>query len=127
MRKITILLAFLFMLGASYAQAQTRTISGKVTSAEDGGGLPGVTVLVKGTQTGTITDLDGNYKLTIPSDATTLVFQFVGMKPVEVAIGSQDQINTTLEQDVHLMDEVVVTALGISAGSVYSYGHKKHQ
>ncbi|MBU2553392.1 MAG: SusC/RagA family TonB-linked outer membrane protein, partial [Bacteroidetes bacterium] len=114
MRKITILLAFLFMLGASYAQAQTRTISGKVTSAEDGGGLPGVTVLVKGTQTGTITDLDGNYKLTIPSDATTLVFQFVGMKTVEVAIGSQDQINTTLEQDVHLMDEVVVTALGIS-------------
>ncbi len=114
MRKITILLAFLFMLGANLAQAQTRTISGKVTSSEDGSGLPGVTVLVKGTQMGTITDLDGNYTLNIAPENQVLVFQFVGMKTVEAAIGSQTEINVTMEPDVHLMDEVVVTALGIS-------------
>ncbi|PJB59664.1 MAG: hypothetical protein CO098_02235, partial [Bacteroidetes bacterium CG_4_9_14_3_um_filter_41_19] len=68
MRKITILLAFLFMLGVDYANAQTRTISGKVTSSEDGGGIPGVTVLVKGTQVGTITDLEGSYTLNVTPD-----------------------------------------------------------
>ncbi|OFY49058.1 MAG: SusC/RagA family protein [Bacteroidetes bacterium GWF2_41_31] len=114
MRKITILLAFLFMLGVEYANAQTRTISGKVTSSEDGGGIPGVTVLVKGTQVGTITDLEGSYTLNVTPDHTTLVFQFVGMKTVEVAIGDQNTINVTMEQDVLMMDEVVVTALGIS-------------
>jgi outer membrane receptor protein involved in Fe transport len=114
MRKITILLAFLFMLGVDYANAQTRTISGKVTNSEDGGGIPGVTVLVKGTQVGTITDLEGSYTLNVTPDHTTLVFQFVGMKTVEVAIGDQNTINVTMEQDVLMMDEVVVTALGIS-------------
>ncbi|MBU3927194.1 MAG: SusC/RagA family TonB-linked outer membrane protein [Bacteroidetes bacterium] len=114
MRKITILLAFLFMLGVDYANAQTRTISGKVTSSEDGGGIPGVTVLVKGTQVGTITDLEGSYTLNVTPEHTTLVFQFVGMKTVEVAIGDQNTINVTMEQDVLMMDEVVVTALGIS-------------
>ncbi len=114
MRKITILLAFLFMLGANLAQAQTRTISGKVTSSEDGSGLPGVTVLVKGTQMGTITDLDGNYTLNVAPEHETLVFRFVGMKTIEKEIGDQKTINVSMETDALMMDEVVVTAIGIT-------------
>lgn len=114
MRKITILLAFLFMLGVNFAHAQTRTISGKVTSFDDGGGIPGVTVLVKGTQTGTVTNLDGDYTLNVDPVNNVLVFQFVGMKSVEILIDQQTIINVVMEQDVHMMDEVVVTALGIS-------------
>ncbi|MFA5417626.1 MAG: SusC/RagA family TonB-linked outer membrane protein [Bacteroidales bacterium] len=114
MRKITILLAFLFMLGGNFANAQTRTISGKVTSADDGGGIPGVTVLVKGTQVGTITDINGNYTLDISPDYETLVFRFVGMKTVEVPIGDQTNISIVMETDALMMDEVVVTAIGIT-------------
>ena len=74
MRKITILLAFLFLIGANFANAQTRTISGKVTGASDGAGIPGVTVQVQGTTSGTVSDIDGNYTLDVTPDATSLVY-----------------------------------------------------
>ncbi|MDD3636708.1 MAG: carboxypeptidase-like regulatory domain-containing protein, partial [Bacteroidales bacterium] len=61
MRKITIMLVFLLIAGVNFAFAQSRTITGKVTSAQDGMGIPGVTVMVKGTTIGTTTDIDGNY------------------------------------------------------------------
>lgn len=114
MRKITILLAFLFFVGSQIANAQTRTISGKVTSADDGMGIPGATVVVKGTTSGTTTDLDGNYTLNVEPSAEVLVFSFVGMTTVEVEIGSDASIDVVLETQSQLMDEVVVTALGIS-------------
>jgi len=113
MRKITILLAFLLMAGLQFANAQTRTISGKVTSSEDGKGIPGVTIVVKGTAVGTVTDLDGNYSLEIEPSYKVLVFQFVGMKTVEITIGNQSTINVAMQQDVLQVDEVVVTAIGI--------------
>ena len=63
-------MSFLLLSFASFeVLAQERSITGKVTSAEDGSGLPGVNVILKGTTTGTVTDIDGNYKLTVPSDA----------------------------------------------------------
>ncbi len=114
MRKITLLLAFLFLAGIQFANAQTRTVKGKVTSAEDGTGIPGVTVQVKGTTTGTVTDLDGNYSIDVKPDAKVLVFSYVGMKTQEVEIGNKTEINVTMEPDVLTVDEVVVTALGIS-------------
>ncbi len=114
MRKITIMLAFLFFAGLQFAFAQTRTISGTVTSSEDGSGIPGVTVQVKGTTVGTTTDIDGKYSLEVKPKYKTLVFSYVGMKTVEVAIGNQNQINVTMKPDVLQMDEVVVTAIGIS-------------
>lgn len=114
MRKITILLAFLFFVGGNIANAQTRTISGKVTSADDGMGVPGVTVVVKGTTQGTTTDLDGLYTLNVEPSAEALVFSFIGMSTVEIALGNSDNIDVVMEIESHLMDEVVVTALGIS-------------
>ena len=114
MRKITILLAFLFFIGANFANAQTRTISGKVTGASDGAGIPGVTVQVQGTTIGTVTDIDGNYTLDVAPDAESLVYKYVGMKTVVIAIGDQKTIFVAMDADAVMMGEVVVTALGIS-------------
>ena len=113
MRKVTILLAFLFFVGANLANAQTRTVSGKVTSSEDGAGIPGVTVQVKGTTVGTVTDIDGNYSLEVKPDFRVLIFQYVGMSTQEITIADQTTINVTMSPDVLLMEEVVVTAIGI--------------
>jgi len=114
MRKITILLAFLFFVGANLANAQTRTISGKVTGSSDGSGIPGVTVQVEGTTVGTVTDIDGNYSLDVAPEAEVLVYKYVGMKSVSITIGGQSTIFVTMEADAVMMGEVVVTALGIS-------------
>ncbi len=114
MRKITILLTFLLFLGATIANAQTRTISGKVTSADDGLGIPGATVVVKGTTQGTTTDLDGLYTLDVEPSAEVLVFSFVGMTTVEINLGNSNSIDVVMETESLLMDEVVVTALGVS-------------
>ena len=85
MKRIAFLLA-IFAIGLQSVLAQTREISGTVTSADDGSSIPGVSVSVKGTTLGTITDLDGKYILKVPQDARTLVFSFVGMQTQEVAI-----------------------------------------
>lgn len=114
MRKITMMLAFLLFAGLNFAFAQTKTISGTVTSADDGQALPGVTVQVKGTTNGTITDADGKYSLNVSNNATTLVFSFVGMKTQEVAIAGKTTINVVMSTESISMNEVVVTALGVS-------------
>lgn len=114
MRKITILLAILFLAGIQMAQAQSRSISGKVTSAEDGMGVPGVSISVKGTTIGTVTDINGFFTMDVLPTHRTLVFQYVGMKTQEIEIGQSVDFNIVMEADVLLMEEVVVTALGIS-------------
>jgi TonB-linked SusC/RagA family outer membrane protein len=114
MRKITILLAFLFLVGIQYASAQTRTISGVVTSIDDGAPIPGVTVQVKGTTVGTVTDIDGKYSLDVKPEHTALVFSYVGMKTLEVQIGTNNNISVSMGSEALQMDEVVVTALGVS-------------
>ena len=113
MRKITILLVFLLFAGLQGAFAQ-KTITGKVTNADDGLGMAGVPVVVKGTTVGTATDIDGAFSLVVPSDATTIVVSFIGMKTQELTIGSQTVFNVTLQQDVRALEDVVVTAFGIS-------------
>ena len=95
-------------------QAQTVQISGSVTSSEDGSSLPGVSIVVKGTTIGTVSDFNGNFTLDVPQDATTLVFSFIGMKTQEVAITGQTVFNVVMEPDIVGIDEVVVTALGIT-------------
>lgn len=117
MRKITLMLVFLLVAGISGAFAQTRTVTGKVTSSQDGMGIPGVTVMVKGTTIGAITDLDGNYEINVRPEHRTLVFSYVSMKTQEVALGNQTGINVVLEPDVFQIDEVVVTAIGVSRES----------
>ncbi|MBL7970364.1 MAG: TonB-dependent receptor plug domain-containing protein, partial [Prolixibacteraceae bacterium] len=113
MKKIALLLAF-FAIGLQVLLAQTKEISGTVTSADDGGSIPGVSVSVKGTTLGTITDMDGKFRLKIPQESKTLVFTFVGMKTQEVALGSQMVYDVKMNSDNIAVDEVVVTALGIS-------------
>ncbi|MDV3307475.1 MAG: TonB-dependent receptor [Cyclobacteriaceae bacterium] len=100
----------LFLLLTCQAYAQT-TVSGRVTAADDGSGLPGVNVLEKGTQNGTVTNADGSYTITVGSNAT-LVFSFVGYITSEVAVGTQSTIDIALQSDVTALTEVVVVGYG---------------
>jgi TonB-dependent starch-binding outer membrane protein SusC len=111
MRKIAILLVFLLFAGLQVVLAQ-KTISGKVTSSADGLGVPGATVLVKGTNQGTITDMNGAFKLTVPANATTLVVSVVGMKKQELEIGTATTLNVVMEMSVLNLDEVIVIGYG---------------
>ena len=113
MKKIAILLSMLLFMGNLVANAQTRTITGTVTSDEDQMPIPGVSVSVKGTTLGTVTNIDGVYELKVPEDAKTLVFSFVGMKTQEAPI-SGTTVDVSLSQQSIGVDEVVVTALGLS-------------
>ncbi|MFP4621339.1 MAG: carboxypeptidase-like regulatory domain-containing protein, partial [Bacteroidales bacterium] len=113
MRKLTLILTFLLFSGLT-ASAQMQ-ISGTVTNAETGEPIPGVSIVVKSqTSIGTTTDMDGQYSLEVPSDAETLVFSFVGMQTREVSIDGRTTIDLEMRPEVEEMDEVVVTALGIS-------------
>ncbi len=94
--------------------AQDRTVSGKVTATEDGSALPGVNVVVKGTTNGTVTDVDGNYKLTISGSGSSLVFSFIGLQTSEVPIGERTVVDVSLGLDVTQLSEVVVTGVGIA-------------
>lgn len=92
-------------------QPQKKTITGKVTDVGEIP-LPGVSIVVKGTTIGITSDRDGNYTLEIPDDAQILVFSFVGMKSREIIIGSQTQIDVTLEEETVGLDEVVAIGYG---------------
>lgn len=93
--------------------AQERVISGKVTSSDDGASLPGVNVVLKGTTNGVVTDGDGSYKLSVPSEGGTLVFSFIGLKTTEEEIGTRSVVDVALASDISQLEEVVVTAQGI--------------
>ncbi|MBI3220274.1 MAG: mucoidy inhibitor MuiA family protein [Bacteroidetes bacterium] len=88
-------------------------VQGSVRSAEDGSSLPGVNVMIKGSTIGTVSDAGGNYFLALPSDASTLVFSFIGLKTEEVAIAGRRQVDASLSLDVTQLSEVVVTAQGV--------------
>jgi TonB-dependent starch-binding outer membrane protein SusC len=90
------------------ATAQDRKVSGKVVDSENGSGMPGVTVLVKGSATGANTDANGNYSLSVPTSAS-LVFSFVGYLSQEVSVGNRTTINVSLGADTKALQEVVVT------------------
>jgi|GEM_PF-4204711 len=93
MKKIAFFLSILLFMGTVFVHAQTRSISGTVTSAEDNQPVPGVSVSVKGTTVGSVTNVDGDFQLNIPQDAKTLIFSFIGMKNQEIEIGSQTSFN----------------------------------
>ena len=113
MRKFAMMLALLIFAGVQVVLAQT-TITGTVTSSEDGKGIPGATVVVKGTTVGLTTDMNGKYSINVPAQGRILQFSFVGMKTKEVTIGTQTVINVVLDPDIMDIEGVVVTALGIS-------------
>ena len=92
-------------------QQQERKISGKVTE-QSGASIPGASVVIKGTTTGVITNNNGNFSMSVPFDTKTLVFSFVGMKTLEIALGNQNTINVTMQQNVIGLDEIVAIGYG---------------
>jgi TonB-linked SusC/RagA family outer membrane protein len=92
--------------------AQDRVISGKVTNSADNTALPGVSIIVKGTPRGTTTDNNGDYKVSVPANAT-LIFSYIGFVRREVKVGNSTVINLAMENDESILNEVVVTALGV--------------
>lgn len=106
-RCLTVLLIF----AATTVWSQSKTVSGTVTSSDDGSGLPGVNVLEKGTSNGTVTNADGSFTISVGSDAT-LTFSFVGYTTQEVVVGSQTNLNVSLLSDVTSLSEVVVIGYG---------------
>jgi len=99
-------------LFAVCAHAQT-SVSGRITAGEDSSPIPGVNILVKGTSTGTISDADGRYQVTVPSLDATLIFSFVGYTSQEVALSGRTTVDVSMATDAKQLSEVVVTALGI--------------
>ncbi|MCD4770199.1 MAG: TonB-dependent receptor plug domain-containing protein, partial [Bacteroidales bacterium] len=115
MKKLTLLIVLFVFIGANSLIAQTVQITGTATSSVEGEGpIPGVAVTVKGTTIGTSTDMNGMFDLTVHESATTLLFQFIGMKPIEEEIAGRTTINVIMEPVLLGIDEVVVTALGIT-------------
>lgn len=100
-------------LCAAGLYAQERTVAGTVTSSEDGLPVIGANILVKGTATGTITDVDGNYELKVPGPEAVLVFSYTGMRTEEVTVGSQAVINLAMAPAAELLEEVVVVGYGV--------------
>lgn len=103
----------LLVLSVSSAYAQ-KTVSGTVLD-EFGLGLPGVSILVKGTTTGTATDIDGKYSLSVPNDQATLVFSFIGYTTIEQLVGARSVINVNLKPDERTLTELVVTGYSIDS------------
>ena len=105
------LLPLLFFLGMLSMQAQTGLVTGTVTDVVDGSTLPGATVVVKGTTTGTVTDMDGKYSIEVGPN-TTLVFSYVGYQTKEVVVSPGSVVNVSLESESMGLDEVVVIGYG---------------
>ncbi len=93
---------------------ESHLVTGTVTAAQDGSPLIGVTILIKGSAVGTTTDIDGHYSIEVPSEEDVLVFSFVSYEAIEIVVGNQQVIDVQMELGTEFLDEVIVTALGIS-------------
>jgi TonB-linked SusC/RagA family outer membrane protein len=113
MKKILLLSILCVCSCSSFLWAQDRQVTGVVTSADDESPLPGVNILVGGTNVGTTTDMDGTYKISVPNKGK-LVFSFVGMISQEITIGSASVIDVKLVSDARILSEVVVTGSGVA-------------
>jgi len=110
--KMLLSLVLLMVLMTGMAFAQQKSITGKVTD-ESGASVPGVSIIVKGTTTGTVTDIDGNYRLNVPANSQVLSFSFVGMVSLEIPIGQKTVINAVLKTETRDVEEVVVVGYGV--------------
>ncbi len=104
---------FILLFIAGSAMAQNRTITGTVTSSEDGLSLPGVSVKVKGTNNGTSTTSSGKFSLTVSSSATSLEFSSLGFVSQTIVLGSGNTVNVSLVSDSKSLTDVVVTGYGV--------------
>lgn len=111
LKVLSLLVCTFGLMFATSAFAQDVTVSGTVVDAENGDPLPGVTIVVEGTEQGAATDAEGNYELSVPSDGT-LVFSFVGYATQEIEVDGRSTIDVELQTDVAELDDVVVTGYG---------------
>ena len=107
-----ILTFILFIIITGHLMAQEIAVSGRILSGEDNTGLPGVTVVVKGTTLGTITDVDGNYTIKVPSKSAVLRFSSIGFVTQEITAGNRGKLNLTLKPNVTELGEVVAVGFG---------------
>ncbi len=105
------LFAVLWLVSSAFVWAQERTVSGTVKD-ENGTGMPGVNVLIKGTASGTATDANGQYRISVPGSSSVLVFSFVGYTTQEISVGSQSTVDVSMALDVQALSEVVVIGYG---------------
>jgi TonB-linked SusC/RagA family outer membrane protein len=117
----------IIILFSSLALAQDRTVRGTVIASDEDTPLPGVNVLIKGTTQGTVTDVDGNYSIAVPSQDAVLVYSSVGYESQEVAVGSRSRVDISLDPDLQSLEEVVVVGYGTMTkrdvtGSISSVG-----
>ncbi|TLU98754.1 SusC/RagA family TonB-linked outer membrane protein [Dyadobacter luticola] len=114
-RTLLCLLVVALMASPRFAYAVDRTVKGKITAKTDGSAMPGVNVIVKGTQVGTSSDAAGNYEISVDdSGKSILVFSYIGHETQEITVGNQSVVNISLEEGTATLNEAVVTALGIS-------------
>ena len=107
-----ILTLILFSIVAGNLLAQDISVTGRIISGEDRLALPGVTVVIKGTTQGTISDVDGNYTIKVPPKGSVLRFTSIGFAPQEIAVGKQTRINLTMNTDVTVLGDVIVVGYG---------------
>lgn len=115
MKQALLLSLLIISIVSSQLWAQGRVVIGIVSADEGTGGFSGVTVVIKGTTIGTITDAKGAYSLSVPSSGTTLIFSAVGMQTLEEPIGGRTTINVLLKTDTKQLNEIVITALDVKA------------
>ena len=113
MKKLSLLLTFLLFVGMQVVLAQTRDVTGVVTSADDGSSIPGASVVVKGTSLGNITDMDGHFTIKVPQSARTLSVSFVGYTTQEVTLTNAKEYKIALKSEHIAVDEVVVVGYGV--------------
>ncbi|GAA0740854.1 TonB-dependent receptor [Gaetbulibacter jejuensis] len=116
-----------FVFSSTFTYAQSSTVNGTVTAEDMGGPLPGVTVQVKGTSTGAVTDFDGNYSISVSGSNAILVFSYVGYVTQEVSVSGKSTVNVVLKPSLEALDEVIVVGYGTArksdlTGSVVSIG-----
>ncbi len=111
--KTNLLLIVLLISAFVSAYAQQKVITGQITSDEDNMSLPGVSIVIKGTLLGTVTEMDGSYSLPGVSSKDTLLISYLGYEPQEIAVGNKKVINVVMKVSIAELGEVVVTALGV--------------
>lgn len=119
MRKLVSLIV-MFLVSITMLMAQNRTITGVVTSAEDGETVIGASVVVTGTTIGTTTDIDGNFSLSVPQNAQTLTVSYIGLTTQVVKIGKSSKLSIVLSSDEEVLDEVVVTGYGVTKRKAFT-------
>jgi len=126
-----VLFSMVFLLIGIQMLAQERIVTGRVTATDDGSGIPGASIAIKGTSKGTSSDANGNYKITV-SGSSILTFSSVGFISQDVTVGNKSQINVTLSSDTQALTEVVVVGYGTQkksqmTGAISSVGSKEIQ